>query len=130
MSAFVGREELCVKSYKELEVWQRSISLVEAVYKLAKTFPADERFGLVSQVQRAAVSIPANIAEGWARGSTKEYIQFLKIARGSLMEVETHIIVATKLKYIGEAETERLAADIESIGMMLNRLIQRLNARQ
>lgn len=80
----------CMKSYKELEVWNKAVDLVMEVYKLTKDFPPEEKFALTSQMQRAAVSIPANIAEGWGRGSTKEYIQFILIARGSLMELETH----------------------------------------
>ncbi|MBI4443547.1 MAG: four helix bundle protein [Acidobacteria bacterium] len=80
-----------MKSYKEPEVWQRAIGLVKQVYEARRTFPPSEKYGHASQVQRAATSIPANIAEGWGRGSTKEYIQFLRIARGSVMELETHL---------------------------------------
>ena len=89
-----------MKNYKELEVWQRGMDLTVRVYEIGRTFPAEERFGLISQVQRAAASIPANIGEGWGRGSTKEYVQFLRIARASLMELETHLILATRLDYI------------------------------
>jgi len=80
-------------------------------------------------VQRATTSVPANIAEGWGRGSTKEYIQFLLIARGSLMELETHLIIAHQLDYLSKDELEQLQKEIENIGKMLNRLIQTLRAR-
>ncbi|MHB8918536.1 MAG: four helix bundle protein, partial [Desulfocucumaceae bacterium] len=89
-----------MESYKELEVWQKAITLVIELYKLTKCFPQEERYGLISQIQRAGVSVPANIAEGWGRGSTKEYIQYLRVSRGSLAELETHLIIAQKLNYI------------------------------
>lgn len=85
-----------MKNYKELEVWQKAINLVIDLYKITESFPHGERCGLISQIQRAGVSIPANIAEGWGRGSTKEYIQYLRISRGSLAELETHLIIAQK----------------------------------
>ena len=115
-----------MRNYKELEVWQKAINLVETIYRLTKTLPQEERYGLISQIQRAAVSVPANIAEGWGRGSTKEYTQFLLIARSSLMELETHLIIAKRVNYIKQAELENLQREIESIGMMLNRLVQSL----
>jgi len=118
-----------MKSYKELEVWRKGIRLVEEIYRVTKAFPRQEMYGLVSQMQRAAVSIPANIAEGWGRGSTKEYIQFLMIARGSLMELETHLIVARNLGYIGEDSLEEMGREVESIGMMLNRLAKSLRGK-
>ena len=118
-----------MKSYKELEVWQKSVNLAIETYRMAKKFPNEERFGLTAQVQRATTSVPANIAEGWGRGSTKEYIQFLLIARGSLMELETHLIIAHQLDYLSKDELEQLQKEIENIGKMLNRLIQTLRAR-
>ncbi|MBI2487428.1 MAG: four helix bundle protein [Deltaproteobacteria bacterium] len=105
------------------------MNLVIEIYGMTKGFPQEERFGLITQAQRAAVSIPANIAEGWGRGSRKEYIQFLLIARGSLMELETHLLIAQKLNYLKEVQLERIQKEIESIGMMLNRLIQSLKKR-
>ncbi|MCX5885084.1 MAG: four helix bundle protein [Proteobacteria bacterium] len=118
-----------MKSYKELEVWQKSVNLAIETYRMAKKFPNEERFGLIAQIQRATTSVPANIAEGWGRGSTKEYIQFLLIARGSLMELETHLIIAHQLDYLSKDELEQLQKEIENIGKMLNRLIQTLRAR-
>ncbi len=79
-----------MKTYKELKVWQRVVDLVTLIYQMTKSFPGEERYGLTAQMRRAAVSIPSNIAEGWGRHSTKEYIRFLVVARGSLMELETH----------------------------------------
>ncbi|OFW39443.1 MAG: four helix bundle protein [Acidobacteria bacterium RIFCSPLOWO2_12_FULL_60_22] len=116
-----------MKSYKELEVWQRAIELVTDIYAVSRGFPPSERYGLASQMQRAATSVPANIAEGWGRGSRKEYLQFLKIARGSLMELETHIVVANALGYISNPDVQRIEKKLESVAMMLNRLISRLN---
>jgi len=91
-----------IKSHKDLDVWKKSIDLVTAIYSLSKTFPSEEKFGLVSQIRRAVISIPSNIAEGAARKSTKEYIQFLYISLGSLSEVETQLIIAERLCYIKE----------------------------
>ncbi|MFM7572616.1 MAG: four helix bundle protein, partial [Snowella sp.] len=111
---------------KELDVWQRSIDLVVWVYRLAKLFPKHEQYSLISQVQRAVTSIPANIAEGWGRSSRKEYIYHLTVARGSLMEVETHLIVAQRLDYISSADLQEVQEEITIIGKMLNRLISSL----
>ncbi|MEW6618768.1 MAG: four helix bundle protein [bacterium] len=115
-----------MKDYKELEVWQKATDLVVEIYKETKSFPQEERYGLTSQMQRAAISVSANIAEGWARGSTREYIQFLMIARGSLMELETHLIISKRLSYIQPQVLEGMEKRIVSICMMLNRLIQSL----
>ena len=92
-------------SHKELKVWQKGIELVKSVYEVTQSFPANEQFGLVSQMRRAAVSIPSNIAEGSARQSDKETIQFLHISLGSLAELETQLIIAEKLNYIKEPQT-------------------------
>jgi len=119
-----------VKNYKELEVWQKALDLTAEVYRLTRCFPDEERFGLTAQIRRAAVSIPANIAEGWGRGTTKEYIQFLLIARGSLMELETHAIIARRLGYLSEAQVVGLQASVNEVGRMLNGLIQSLRSRQ
>ena len=116
-------------SHKDLDVWKRSVSLVVYLYKVTKRFPPEERFGLVSQIRRASTSVPANIAEGWGRGSTKEYIQFLKIARGSLTELDTHLIVSGKLGLVDKDESARIETDISDIGKMLNRLIKSLEGK-
>jgi four helix bundle protein len=118
------------RSHKDLDVWKKAVCLVVDLYKLTKRFPNDERFGLTAQIRRAASSVPANIAEGWGRGSTTEYIHFLKIARGSLTELETHLIVSGELGYINQAESVRFETSISDVGKMLNRLISALVAKQ
>lgn len=115
-----------MKNYKELEVWKKSVGLALATYKVTNAFPASERFGLTAQIRRAATSVPANIAEGWGRGTTKEYIQFLLIARGSLMEVETHVIISRGLTFLTEQQSGDVQTQIQEIGRMLNGLIQAL----
>jgi len=119
-----------MKNYKELVVWQKAKNFAVALYRATETFPKTERFGLTSQIQRSATSVPANIAEGWGRGSTKEYIQFLTVARGSLMELETHLIIAGDLSYLKSDQLVNSQQEVESIGQMLNRLIQALKDRR
>lgn len=89
-----------INSYRELRVWQASMDLVEEVYRVSASFPADERFGLTSQLRRAAVSIPSNLAEGHRRESTKEYLNGISMAQGSLAEVETQLEIAARLQYL------------------------------
>lgn len=111
-------------SYKNLVVWQKAIVLVTEVYLLSKTFPGEEKFGLVSQLNRAVVSVPTNIAEGWGRESSKNYLQFLRISRGSLMEVETLMLISKNLNYIN-AEKHKIISDrIEEVGKILQGLIK------
>lgn len=113
-----------IKSYKELIVWQKAISLVSDVYAISKTFPNEEKFGLVNQLNRAVVSIPSNIAEGWGRESSKNYLQFLRISRGSLMEVETLIIISKNLNYINEDCFKKLSEQLEEVSKILQGLIK------
>ena len=117
-----------MKDYKELVVWKKSVDLAIGVYKVTGPFPDAERFGLTGQMRRAATSLPANIAEGWGRGTTKEYVQFLLIARGSLMELETHAIISRELHYLSQENFVELQAQIQEIGRMLNGLIQSLRS--
>lgn len=119
-----------MKDYKELEVWQKAVNLGTSLYDATRTFPDTEKFGLTTQVRRSATSVPANIAEGWGRGSTKEYVQFLLVARGSLLELETHLIIAEKLGYLNAVHSAIAHKQLESISMMLNRLIASLRARK
>lgn len=93
------------RPHERLDVWQDSMALVEVVYRLSRSFPDSERFGLISQTRRCAVSVPSNIAEGAARRSTAEYVRFLSIARGSLSELDTQFQIATRLGYM-EASSE------------------------
>ena len=121
--------ESSFRSHKDLDVWKKSVRLVVDLYKVSKRFPLDERFGLTSQIRRASTSVPANIAEGWGRGSTKEYIHFLKIARGSLTELDTHLIVSGELGLVDKSESARIETAISDIGKMLNRLIKVLERK-
>ena len=113
--------------YSELLVWQKSVTLVVAVYKLTKAFPADEKFGLAAQVQRAAVSIPANIAEGHGRKSTKAYLNHVSIANGSLMELETLLHIAARLEYLDDEQLVEALRRTGEIGKMLSGLSRSLN---
>jgi four helix bundle protein len=119
-----------VKNYKELEVWQKSKNLAIAAYKVTEALPRIEQFGLTAQIRRAAASVAANIAEGWGRGSTREYIHSLLIARGSLMELETHLIIAEELGYLKLEQLRDFQDRVQGIGQMLNRLIQALKNHQ
>lgn len=101
--------------YKNLTIWRSSIDLVERIYKLTALFPAEEKFGLSSQIRRASVSVPSNIAEGYCRQGQKETAHFISIAIGSLAEVETQLIIASKLGYIESTESEELILKINSI---------------
>ena len=118
-----------VNSYRDLEVWKRSIDLSIDIYRLTQSFPADERFGLISQIRRATTSIPANIAEGWGRRTTKDYVHFLIIARGSLAEVETHLILSYRLDFIDEPTQNQYLDETGEIGKMLNGLIRSLQRK-
>ena len=120
-------EFVMITTYRDLKVWQRGMRLVQRVYSLTSNFPTSEKNALVSQLQRAVVSIPSNIAEGWGFRSRKQYVHYLYIARCSLFEVETQISIARNLGYISERqETEALAeTDIQS--RMLLSLIRSLS---
>lgn len=93
-------------NYKELEIWKKSISLAEKVYELTSQFPLEEKFGLISQLKRASVSVPSNIAEGAGRNTKGEFNQFLGIAVGSLFELETQLILAKRFRFIDQIQTE------------------------
>ncbi len=109
-------------SYKNLIVWQKSILVVKSIYQLSQKFPSEEKFGLVSQMRRAAVSIPSNIAEGQARRTTGDYIRFVSIAEGSLAELETQLIIAIELNFCTKSETEVCFGLMLEIRKMLNAL--------
>ncbi len=115
-----------VRSYRDLIVWQKAIDLVSEIYRLTINFPKEEIFGLVSQMRRAAVSIPSNIAEGHARLSRKEYQYFLGNSRGSLAELETQIIIARNLDFLKEPEMQRLLDQAAELGRILNGLLSSL----
>ena len=107
-------------SYRNLEVWQKAMDLVVECYKIAKCFPKIELYGLTSQIQRSAVSIPANIAEGRERQYKKEFIQHLSIAYGSLAELETHILIAERLNYLDTNKVKQVLDKTAEVGRMLN----------
>ena len=117
---------MTVRSYHDLEAWQQSMGPVTDVYSLTAEFPESERFGLTNQLRRAAVSIPSNIAEGQGRLSTKDFLRFLYIARGSLNEVQTQLEIARRLNFIKEG-TVNLSKQADTVGRLLNGLIRSLN---
>jgi four helix bundle protein len=114
------------KGYKDLLVWKKGIELVKEVYKLTKPYPHEEKFGLVSQMRRAADTIPSNIAEGQARHTTREFIQFLSHAEGSLAELETQIIISLELGFCGAAAAGQPQELSEELKRMLNALRRKL----
>jgi four helix bundle protein len=111
-----------MKSYQDLEVWQKAMDLVVSCYKITEKFPRNEIYGLASQLQRAAISIPANIAEGRHRQHSKEFLQHLSIAYASLAELETHIQIAGRLDFINQDKIDDLLIRTGEIGRMLNGL--------
>jgi len=115
-----------MQSVRELKTWQKAMDLVEACYKLSATLPGDERFGLTSQIRRAATSIPANIAEGFGRWNTRELARFLAISSGSLRELETHLIITRRLGYVSEAKAEPLLRATDELAKMLFRMRERV----
>ena len=115
-----------VSSFKDLEIWQRSIGLVEEIYRITKSFPQEETYGLSSQLRRAAISIPSNIAEGFARASEKEYKQFLYVSLGSCAEVSTQITIADRLGYLKQEKADVLSDEVKQISKMTMGLIKKL----
>lgn len=110
------------RNYKDLLVWQKGMDLAKQVYRVTQAFPNEEKFGLVSQMRRAAVSIPSNIAEGQARHTTKEFIQFISHAEGSVAELETQLRLAVDLGFTSEQETEKAFELVSDLRNMLNAL--------
>ncbi len=110
---------MTIKSFRDLRVWQAGMDLVEAIYRVTQSFPAHELYGLTSQLRRAAISIPSNIAEGHTRQHTKEYLHHLSFAQASLAEVETQLEIAHRLAYLNPPELESLLSQINSLGKQL-----------
>lgn len=119
-----------IESYRDLFVWQKAMDLVVECYKFVSELPKNETYGLISQVQRAAVSIPANIAEGHGRDHLGDYLRHLSIANGSLKELETHLILVERLGYRAENEAEPLLVQCTEIGKMLSGLSKSLRGSQ
>jgi len=120
---------MALRSYRELIAWQKGMDLAEAVYQATKGFPREEAYGLTSQLRRAAVSIPSNIAEGQGRRSTKDFIRFLGVAYGSVQEVETQIILATRLGYLQDDQRAKLLTLSAEVGKLVNGLTRALRRR-
>ena len=123
-------ERVAIRSYRDLTVWQRAMDLTDLVYESTKRFPKDERFGLTAQLQRSAVSIPSNIAEGHGRRHLLEYLHHLSFARGSLMEVETQILIALRRGYITHPRAQACLGASGDVGRLLSGLIKALQAKQ
>ena len=118
-----------MRPHEKLDVWKKSVDFVVALYKATEDFPKDERFGLTSQLRRAAVSIPANIAEGAARKSNKEFAYFLSNSQGSASEVETELLIAHRLSYLREPGYGSLHSSLDEIGRMLTGLAQHVKQK-
>ena len=118
-----------MKSYRDLIVWQKSMSLVIDIYKITEHFPEAEKFGLTSQLKRCAISIPSNIAEGYGRNYTKDFILFLQIARGSLFECKTQLEIVVSLAFINVVVIKDASEKAFEVEKMLNSLINKLNPR-
>jgi four helix bundle protein len=117
-------EEERIDSYRDLRVWKEAMDLAVQCYEATKAFPREEMFGLVTQIRRAASSVPANIAEGYGRESTGSYAHFLRTAQGSLKELETHLLLATRVGLMPEAKSEPLIQHSDVVGRMLRGLIR------
>jgi four helix bundle protein len=111
-----------MRPHERLDVWKKAVDAVVEVYRVTESFPKEEKFGLTSQVRRAAVSIPINIAEGAARRSSKEFVYFLSNAQGSTSEVETELLIANRLDFLGDSQFVELSDRYDDIGRMLTGL--------
>ncbi|ARS36626.1 four helix bundle protein [Pontibacter actiniarum] len=117
-------------NFKELIIWKEAMELAKAVYKASSSFPANEKFGLTSQINRSAVSVPSNIAEGAGRGSDKEFNQFLNIALGSAFELETQLLLAQAFGFINEDKLNELLTQLRKIQRMIDGFKKKLNKRE
>ena len=118
--------ETRVRSYRDLQVWQKAMALVVESYRVAKLLPKSETYGLIGQIQRAAVSIPANIAEGHGREHLGDYVRHLSVANGSLMELETHFLISVELEYLTRDQIAPVMAMTSEVGRMLTGLTRKL----
>ena len=118
-----------METHKDLRVWQQSIEMVTSIYLMTQSFPKEEMFGLVSQLRRASVSVPSNIAEGYARGTDKEKLHFLRISSGSMSEVETQLLLSLNLGYIDQEKYNELSEIVTSVWKQLNSLISSIKKR-
>jgi four helix bundle protein len=118
-----------METHKDLRVWQQSIEMVTSIYLMTQSFPKEEMFGLVSQLRRASVSVPSNIAEGYARGTDKEKLHFLRISSGSMSEVETQLMLSLNLGYIDQEKYNKLSETVTSVWKQLYSLISSIKKR-
>lgn len=118
-----------MKCYRDLTVWREGIDIVTEIYAISKTFPSEERYALCDQIRRASVSVPANIAEGHARSSRKEFLHFLSISLGSLAEVETHLTIANKLSYLSKNKMEGVLNQTDLLGKRIRSLQKSLQKK-
>lgn len=118
-----------MKSHEDLEVWKIAVALATRVYHVTRTFPDEEKFGMISQMRRAAVSIPSNIAEGAARQGRKEFAQFLSVAAGSASELATQLVIAKNIGLGDQNDLETLSAELDRISRMLQGLIRRIKVK-
>lgn len=119
-----------IKSYQDLKVWQAGMTLGEMAYRVTESFPRDEMFGMTSQIRRAASSVPANIAEGWGRATTAEFQQFLRIAHGSLRELETHLLLSTRIGLTSAEKARPLLECCSTLGRQIVILQRKLSDRR
>ncbi|MDD5695818.1 MAG: four helix bundle protein [Bacteroidales bacterium] len=118
-----------IRSYRDLVVWKKSMSLVTEVYEATAKFPTHEKFGLLLQIRRCAISIPSNIAEGYGRYHTADYVRFLQISLGSLYELQTQLEISVNLRYINNDQYNQLILECNEIEKMLNTLISKLKLK-
>ena len=119
-----------IRGFRDLKVWQKSMDLVAEIYSLLKFLPHEEIYALSGQMKRAAISIPSNIAEGYGRYATKDYVRFLSIARGSKLELETQLEICIMLKYLQRSQTQKAFVLCSEVGKMLNSIIASINQNQ
>ncbi|HNR95192.1 MAG TPA: four helix bundle protein [Kiritimatiellia bacterium] len=127
---YVNGEKTPIKTYRDLHVWQDGVVFVTELYRLTRDFPREEMFGVVSQIRRAAISIPSNIAEGYGRRSSRDYVRFLQISMGSLFEIQTQLEIARNLEYLSSDTYESLYAMSRKIERMLSSLIRKIQERK
>lgn len=116
-----------MNKFKDLLIWQKSLTLATTIYELTSEFPSDEKYGLIAQMRRCAISIPSNIAEGGGRNSDKEFSRFLSIGYGSLCELETQLLIALNLNIIDSEVSDQISKDIEELQKMIYSLIRKLS---
>ena len=119
-----------IRSYQDLDVWKRGMDIAVSVFTLTKSYPSEEKFGMISQMRRAANSIPANIAEGWARQSNKEFVYFLRVAQGSLRELETHLILSNRCELADATSVAPMIDEITILSKQLRALLISLSGAQ